>query len=296
MSDASLSFVSHEAGKYLLGIAFAVIVALLFRVAKLADRRTLLKFFGLTGKSGDIAIYLSRMKVLRTEGLELIQQGYQGAAILNPEMLGAVALRDLLKSVPVPILTRSIRDWMGRRFVTFAVVDPEIKVSPDPEKLRDLPPTTISLGSQVYNAISRKYLVDNPAHFEFKKAPDGERSIHIKSGGQKGLLLIRDEPGKEIGVLQRVNDSEHQRTYFICAGLGAGATLGCTLYLTDHWRELYEENGFNEFALYLVFRNQPSNADISVEPEAPVYVKRGKVPHRTVVNVGDRPGGLTSRH
>jgi hypothetical protein len=107
----------------------------------------------------------------------------------------------------------------------------------------------------------------------------------IKTGGQSGQYLTRDQTDKEIGIIQRINDVKHNHVYFICAGLGASATLGCSNYLATRWRELYDDNGVEEFALFLVFRNQPSNVEWSVAPEEPVYVKRGKVPRRYEADV-----------
>ena len=145
-------------------------------------------------------------------------------------------MRDLLNSLPVAVFAQSIRDWLGKRFVSLAVIEPTIEVSPEPHELTGLATTVISLGSQVYNAVSRRYLVESPGNFEFAKTRAGERAILIKSGGGRGQYLVRDEPGKEIGVIERIFDSEKPQTFFICAGLGASATLGCARYLAEHWR------------------------------------------------------------
>jgi hypothetical protein len=272
-----LDALQEEAGTYGVGAAFTLCLFLGVRILMLINRRRMLRFFGITSRSPKLGIYLSRMEVDKTRGLEPITVGYQGPAVLNPELVGSVQVRDLLKASRVAVLSRSIREWLGRQFIAIAPVDPTIEVSPEMYRLDELPKqNVISLGSQVYNSLFRRHN-NHSKYFEFRKGHNNERGILVRSDGDEGLFLTRED-GREVGVIERINDSAAERTLFYCAGLGASATLGCVRYLAQHWEELFEENGLDEFALYLVFPNQPSNLETSVVPEDPIYAKRGTRP------------------
>jgi hypothetical protein len=216
--------------------------------------------------------------------------GYQGSAVLNPELIGAIKARDLLKEKRVAVLSRSIRKVLAGHFITIAPVDPIIQVSPEVHKLDGLPfSNVICLGSQVYNSVFWRH--NDPDNkegsdcFEFFKDERKMRAIRIKQGGGKVHPPITRETGeqagiydREVGIVERVNDEKHQRSLFFCAGLGASATQGCVQYLVDHWEQLFAEHGNKEFGFYLAFPNQPSNTEVTVTPEPPVYVKRGSPP------------------
>jgi hypothetical protein len=264
-----------EAGKFAAGVVLTILLSIMVRAMMLMNRRRMLRFFGISSSCPDLGIFLSRMEVQQTTGLAPITKGYVGPAVLNPELVGAIEARDLFKGGHVVVLSRKIRDWLGQQFIAVAALNPTIQISPEPHKLDGLPKqNVISLGSDVYNSLFRKHN-ERSQYLEFRKSDTGERGILVKSGGNKGLFLTR-EGGREIGVIERVNGSSANRALFYCAGLGASATLGCVRYLAQHWEDLFRENGLDEFALYLVFPDQPSNTDTVVDPEEPIYVKHGK--------------------
>jgi hypothetical protein len=277
MWQTFLNSLPKELGKYAVGVAFTMLLSVVFRAVMLINRRRMLRFFGISSRCPELGIYLSRMEVERTHGLTPISVGYQGPAVVNPELLGAVQARDLLKARRVAVQSHSIREWLGRRFISIALIDPPILISPEMHHMDELPrQNVISLGSEVYNPLFRRHN-EHSKYFEFRKNDSNEHGILVKVGGNKGLLLTR-EGGREVGIIERVNDTSADRSLFYCAGLGASATLGCVRYLTQRWEELFEENGLNEFALYLVFPDQPSNTDVVVDPGEPVYVKHGMRP------------------
>jgi hypothetical protein len=279
MWEAFVNSLPKEAGKYGAGIAFTIVLSLGFRTVMLINRQRMLRFFGISSSCPELGIYLSRLTVERATGLEEILKGYQGPAVQNAELVGAVEVRDLLKAKRVAVLSRTIREWLGRRFIAIAPVDPTIKVSPKKDHVDELPArqSVISLGSHIYNSLFRKHN-EQSRYFEFCKNDGGERGILIKMGPQKGDFLTRRNGQREIGVLERVNDASGKRSLFYCAGLGASATLGCVRYLAQNWESLYRENGLNEFALYLVFPDQDSNEEKVVPPEGPAYVSRATHP------------------
>jgi hypothetical protein len=279
MWQAFLSALPREIGKYAAGVAFTLVLSAGFRMVVLINRRRMLRFFGISSSCPELGIYLSRLNVVATKGLEPITTGYQGPAVQNAELVGSVQARDLLKASRVAVLSRTMREWLGRRFISIAPVDPTIQVSPEMHHLDGLPihQNVISLGSHVYNSLFRKHN-EQSKYFEFRKNDVGERAILVKLGAHRGDYLTRKNGEREVGVIERVNDVSAKRSRFYCAGLGASATLGCVRYLTRNWETLFEENGLDEFALFLVFPNQPSNEETVVGPEDPVYVKRGTRP------------------
>jgi hypothetical protein len=256
---------------------------LVYTIFVLINRQQKLRFFGICRRSPRLTVYLSRLVVESATGVEekthgyRVTQGYRGPAVQKLEFDGAIMVRDLLKSGRVPVLPDSIREWLGRLFLPVASMEPTIEVSP-PEihEVDALRQNVISLGSQVYNSLFCKHN-EQSKHFRFEKH-DGVRRVVVTIGEDK-LILSREQPKRDIGIIERVNDPSVPRTVFYCAGLGAGATMGSVRYLVDHWKELYEENGLDEFALYLVFPGQPwerSEEEFVVPPQKPVYVKQAK--------------------
>jgi hypothetical protein len=255
-----------------------------YTILLLINRQQKLRFFGISSRSPQLTVYLSRLVVERATGVEekayghRVTHGYRGPAVQKLEFDGAIMVRDLLKAGRVPVLPDSIRKRLGQLFIPIAPIEPDIDVSPaELHEVGTLRQNVISLGSQVYNSLFCKHN-EQSRHFRFEKH-DGVRRVVVTIGGDDKLVLSRDQPKRDIGIIERVNDPSVPRTVFYCAGLGAGATMGSVRYLVDHWKELFEENGLDEFALYLIFPGQPwerSEVEDVVPPEKPVYVKRGK--------------------
>lgn len=217
------------------------------------------------------------MMVEKTTGFEPIKEGFRGEAVLNPELIAALEFRDFLKSVRVAIAPRKLQDWLGKLFPSFAFIDPKIAVGPDLGGVDAvLHGAVISLGSPVYNAIAAKYLKgDNAKYVEFCRTEQNERAFKIKWGGGRGIYLWRDEVGKEIGIIERHNDGSGG-SVFICAGLGASATLGCARFLRKNWKRLHEDFGEDDFSIYLVFKGHRPNEGAANDPQELVPVRQGK--------------------
>jgi hypothetical protein len=282
MLQSFFDILRDEVWKYLVGVLFTVFLALGFRIALLINRGRMLRFFGISSRCPRLCVYLSTLNVEKAtgipKGVEAIEIGYRGPAIQHLEYEGAVEARDLLQSRRVAVLPKSVRELLTPWFISIALVEPKIKPSPEVNELHELPrnQNVISLGSHVYNSL---FYVHNPhsKYFEFKRNDDGQRAVFFKQGALEREYLAREGKHREVGIIERVNDGD--RSIFYCAGLGASATYGCVQYLVQNWKKLYEENGRDEFALYLVFRNRERDDVKRIgTPEEPQYVHRGKPP------------------
>jgi hypothetical protein len=262
--------------KYLVGALIAVAASIIWRFVLLLDRRRVLRFFSISRASPDVTILLSRMMVERTTGFEPIKEGFRGEAVLNPELIAAVEFRDFLKAVRVAIAPRRLQDWLGKRFPSVAFIDPKIAVGPDLDGVdAALQGTVISLGSPVYNAIAARYLKGaNAKYVEFCRTEHNERAFRVKWGSGDGVYLWRNEVGKEVGIIERRN-YRSGRSVFMCAGLGASATLGCARFLRKNWKRLHDDFGKDEFSIYLVFKNHRPNEAKATDPQVLVPVRQG---------------------
>lgn len=282
--------------KFMAGVAFPLVSALAVRGVRLFKYKRMLRFLGVTSKCPELTIYMSRVMVEKTAGD--VGTGYTGAAGSDAELDTAIKLRDVLKEQRALILPRSSRQRLGGRLS----IDPNIRISPPREERHELPKdeNVISLGSYVYNSLYEEHN-RRSRFFRFGRVrelreflPNSRRDLQtngeyrgiliLGSGTQEGRILTREGNDgirdREYGVIERVNDPETNTSRFYCAGLGTSATVGCALFLVEHWKELYEENGLDEFALYLMFPNQHSEAKKIVRPEGPDYIHRGKGPGR----------------
>jgi hypothetical protein len=271
------SLLHDQVAKYVLGALIAVVASVIWRFALLLDRRRILRFFSVSRASPTVTILLSRMMVEKTSGFEPIKEGFRGEAILNPELIAAVEFRDFLKAVRVAVAPRKLQDWLGKRFPSVAFIDPKIAIGPDLDGVdAALQGAVISLGSPVYNAIAARYLKgDNAKYVEFCRTDQNDRAFRVKWGRGDGTSLWRDEVGTEVGIIERRN-YRSGKSVFMCAGLGASATLGCARFLRKNWKRLHEDFGEDEFSIYLVFKNHRPNEGKANDPQELVPVRQGK--------------------
>lgn len=199
------------------------------------------------------------MIVEKTTAREPITKGFTGPAMLLPEVIGAKELSQEFWTEQV-LLPYSIATWLARRgrgaFALFGRVETTLEISPPDSELSTLPHGTIvSIGSQVYNALSADYLKRN-RFVEIGKDPDGVRRILIKHGPLSGSKFrVKDTiegvtQEQDLGILMRINELDEARkprSVFVCAGIGASASLACVRRLTHHWPDLLEQCGVNEF-------------------------------------------------
>jgi hypothetical protein len=208
-------------------------------------------------------------------GIEEITTGYHGPSISKLEYDGALLLQRLLRARPWPILN-NIRERFEGDFLGIRQLEVEIKLSP-PKPFDDLTvshETLIIAGGPIYNSYTNYYLNKhfrernrNKKFFYFDRSSGGERAIKLHQEGATDSVLEGRADKVESAFVQRINDTEHQLTVFICAGLGASATYGCLRFLCEKWQTLQRDYDGKEFGIGLLFRGQDSNNDRVCQPE-----------------------------
>ena len=230
-----------------------------FSAIFLVERQKLLRFLGVNRRAQDISIYVSRLEIKPggTTGFENLTKGYHGPGIIRIEYKGALLVRDLLYLRFIARLPNSIKRIITEKYITLANIDPSIDVSPS--KLDEIPDhNLILLGSSIYNLATKEMLKQSSSEYEFFRKENGALSLRLR---RECLEIPGREAGRELGIIERINDTRKGRTTFICAGLGASATYGCARYLAENWRHLRRYYKENEFSLCLAFPNQKPNDD-----------------------------------
>lgn len=261
------SVIANVIANLITAFILAVLGVSTYIILFITERQQLLRFLGITNKLPRLRVYLSRMEIKPggTVGFEPLTYGYAGPSISKIEYEGALLVRNLVSSRPLAILPKRIRGWLSQQYVTLITIDPTIDVSPqtmDEVSFDNL----VLLGSNVYNLVSKHYLEHPSCNFYFVKNEQGERVIKIREGGLKDVQIPGRSSGRELAIVQRINDMEHGNTVFICAGLGSSATYGSVRYLVENWKELQRKYKQNEFAICLAFPQQPSDGEIVVHP------------------------------
>lgn len=244
----------------------AVLGFAIYLVFHLKERQGLLRFFGVTGNLPRLRIYLSRMEIKPggTVGFEPVSQGYSGPSISEVEYEGALLIRNKLRSTLIALLPKRFQHWLGQHHVTLLTLDPPIDACP--QALGDLSSNNlVTLGSSVYNLYSKHYLEHPSSQFYFDKNNIGERVVRI-CRGLRGVEIPGRSFGQELGIIQRIVDSAHGNTVFICAGLGASASYGSARYLIDNWKKLFRKYGDKEFGICLAFPQQPPDSEVVIDP------------------------------
>jgi hypothetical protein len=254
----------------------------LFAWYLLTERRPLCRFFGVTATIPRIRIYVSRLEIKPggTTGFEPIVHGYSGPAMDENEYIVALELRRSLSYRLLAFLPTSVREWLGRRSVTIRELDPPIDLSP--RSLAELGnDNVITLGSGIYNLVSRYYLEHYDFPYYFTRDQDGEWSVVARHpNGADAVFPENRSNGWEIGVVGRLRSSTHGKTVVVCAGFGPG-TYGSAHYLCGHWRELHSEFGDDDFGICLGWHGQPPIGRTFVDP---VRLHSSRRPPRGVVS------------
>ncbi len=242
----------------------AVVGVTLYLLYEAFRRRNIVAFFGISRSAPRVSIFLSNIQILPggSAGIEGIATGYHGPSISKLEYEGALPLQRLLRDKPWPILN-DIREGFEGKLLGIRQLEVEIELSP-PNPLKDVtisPGTLIVAGSPIYNSYTDYYVnryfrkdhVDS-AYYYFHREADGERVIKLHRKGLSSDSLLQGRKHKvESAFIQRINDSEHGLTVFICAGLGASATYGSLRFLRKHWQRLQRDYGDREFMIGLLF-------------------------------------------
>ena len=175
-------------------------------------------------------------------------------------------IRDTFRSRLFARLPEGFQGWLAQRSVALVDLDPEIDVSPkNPDEIPN--DNLVLLGTGIYNLGSQIYLNHSSSYFEYTKNDKGERIFRIRTKGLEGVEIPGRSIDRELGIIQRINDHNHNRVIFICAGLGASATHGCAKYLIDNWQDLNQKYKHNEFGICLAFSGQTYNSDDVVNPK-----------------------------
>ena len=74
---------------------------------------------------------------------------------------------------------------------------------------------------------------------------------HIKDPSKLGGGAYAELP--DYGVIQKVMNADHSRTFFMISGLGDRATQGCAWYFWQHWEELLKAYRNQPFGRVLMF-------------------------------------------
>jgi hypothetical protein len=234
-------------------IAFAVVAYMIYLRSLFTERKKTLKFFGITPKSKQLTIIVSRLKIKPggTEPIDgqTISKGYTEIAIAKPEYDGALLLSKLIEPRWIAIIPKTLRDWLSNRYVSFARIEASIDVSPKSEG--EVPKTNIiSIGSSIYNAATSEYLKHPSCKFQFEKIGE-ERVIVSHKLGSKGIVPGRDAMDRELAVIQRVHDKQFGNTVIICAGLGWEATYASIEYLLKNRQKIELKCKDNDFGILL---------------------------------------------
>ncbi len=244
----------------------------------LRGRKEILEFYGLTNEKQTLRVYVSNIRV-RPQGTqpidpnEYIEKGYFGSALLRIEHLGVDGICEDLRASVVPLIPYTLPDWLRSRHLGLATVELHEDVSPTEMDEVSCEDNLLLVGSSVYNIATEHYMKHENCEFDFTytQKPDPtnpkntikERTFSVKG---KDIPLPGREVGRELAIIQRLTDREHENTVVICAGLSAVATYGSLLYLRQHWAELYNEFGKNDFGICIAFPGQDRNSEKPVEP------------------------------
>ncbi len=248
----------------ILGLAGGALYLLLY----FTERQRLLHFFGVRSSMPRLRIYVSRLQIKPkgTEGFEPLTNGYSGPSITKLEYDGALLVRDLVRSSILGTLPERLSGWLGHHHVGFQTLDATVDVCPRELGNVDFGSNLVVLGTGIYNLVAKHYLDHERCQFAFTKNEQGERVIRVRQGGLRDVAIPGRSSGREIAVLQRINDEQHGSSSFLCAGLGSSATYGCARYLVQHWHELLRRYGDREFAVFLAFPGQQPDAEAVVDP------------------------------
>ena len=263
LEQVTINVIANIASSIIL-LLFASIV---YFFVYLRERQQLLRFFGVDKRHKNIRIYVTRMEIQPRGalGFEPVSKGYTGPAIAKVDYDGAMIIRNLLHSMSFSFLPQGIQDWLGDQNLALLAIDPTVDVSPlSLEAIKDA--NIITLGTGIYNIVSKHYLEHPSCHFIFTKNEQGERVIKIRQGGLKDVEIPGRSENRELGIIQRINDSREHNTIFVCAGLGLSATYGCSRFLVEKWKDIQRKYRNNEFSLCLAFPQQDEDSETVVNP------------------------------
>jgi hypothetical protein len=195
-----------------------------------------------------------------------LTHGYSGPSITKPEYDAALLVRELVRGSFLAGISDHVGGWLGHHHVSFQTLEAPIDVSPKDVGNIDFDSNLVVLGTGVYNLVAKHYIAHDRCQFSFKKNRRGERIVTIRRGGLSDIVIPGRSRGREIAVLQRINDDTRHTAVFLCAGTGSSATYGCVRFLVTRWPQLQKRHRDGEFAVFLAFPGQSPDTQAVVEP------------------------------
>lgn len=258
-------------------LILALIGILIYIFLYWRNRRGILRFFGIVNARPSICIYMSRLtiKPRGTLAIEYVEKGYSGPAITKLEYDGALLIQNELKSRLLPLLPKSLQDWIGQESIELKTIDVPIKLSSlQPINDQVFSDNLILIGSGIYNSLSHYYLNEYfqnhlqrySCYFFHKKDNQGQRVIGIYRRGINNAPIEGRDQNNEPAFILRINDLDYGVSVFICGGLGSSATYGSVRYLAKNWKRLQRKFQNKEFGIALVFPNQEPDGEFVQEP------------------------------
>jgi hypothetical protein len=211
-------------------------------------RRKLRGFFGLSDRQRIIA-YLSCMPIDPENMVD--RQGIRGSH-------RGIVLPDVEFRCVVPLMTMFISRWsdnIADLLVTMAGIydlrKPQIHFFASPLNESEIRPvTTIAIGSIKFNTVTIYYQRILTPFFEFYYDHSDDLCVKISRGARVTDVVNRDRE-YDIGVLQRLWDSEHRIFVFLVGGLGANGSRAAVEFLVNNWSALADAYGQSEFGICL---------------------------------------------
>lgn len=233
---------------HLLLVMLGAVIALALYFVKVFPRyRRLLRFFGLSPASPQLRVYFSTLWIPSgtAQDAKGTSRSYQGPAVPEYELeVISTILRPFIELQP-----RDLPQAVSRRLVNWGLLTvPQIRFAPSPLDDKHLQfENLILVGSRGYNVATEYYVTRGNPYFILdieSRLP----TVSITRGRNKGENITAQA---DIAVLTKIIDQEHNTAVFIAAGLGVNGTLGAIEYLINHWSELQERYGDEEFGVCL---------------------------------------------
>ena len=205
----------------------------------ITHRKSLYSFFNVTS-SRRLIIYLSNLQVVRggAIGVDARPRSYQGITVTFFEYSVSEALRRMFY---YPIQTITGQPGLLRKLF-ISDIQIEIKASPLSEAEIDGTASIVSLGSPAYNVVSG-YI---------------EQNLHSYCRFQndfRQMILDNAPPISDTtqAFIERLVDTDNNRSVFYVAGLSEIGTVGAMQFLTFEWKRLYKKYRDRPFSIMVKF-------------------------------------------
>lgn len=254
MSTMIVSIVTNIISDLILWLFLGITLAILLS----RRRRRLQGFFG-TLKEKSLIVYLGSFSI--DSGAIIDRYGNTNkspqTAISTRDFYVVPILSSLFESTVFDFIAELLSSLVG---VFLLIKQPNITFLPSPQKEEDLEHTnTIAIGGPRFNLATEYYLKTGKPYFEFERKSN-TWIAKIGRGSRSGETVLPPQ-GNDIGLIQKVYDTEHQSTVFIAAGIGINGTRTAVDYLVKNWEELRRIYTDNEFGIALTCPHQSIDPD-----------------------------------